>query len=249
MELVYRSVLAVGLTLFRFLGLRIDVQGSENLPGSGGAVLAVTHFGYLDFAIVEAATWRRTGRFIRFLVTDVAYSYVVAGPLLRAMRHIPVDRATGAAAYVRAVDALRGGELVGVFPEGEVSRSFTVKALKTGAVRMAAEADVPLVPVVVWGGHRVLTRGRPFRLRPARRVAVTVLVGAPERPARADDPVEATRRLRDTLTAMLAGAQRGYPDVPGGSHDRWWLPAHLGGGAPTPAQVTCMEVVSHHEAR
>ena len=68
-------------------------------------------------------------------------------------------------AYDEAVDALRRGELIGVFPEGTVSRSFEVQPLKAGAARLAQEAGVPLIPVAVWGAHRILTKGAKGKQR------------------------------------------------------------------------------------
>jgi 1-acyl-sn-glycerol-3-phosphate acyltransferase len=108
-EPLYRGAVLLGRVLFRALDLQRVVRGGEHLDRPGGAVLAVTHFGYLDFALVEWAVHARTGRLIRFLATDLAFRHPVAGPLLRGMRHIPVERAAGAAAYRHAVAALRSG--------------------------------------------------------------------------------------------------------------------------------------------
>src|ERR1700761_6591377 len=110
---VYRLAVRFGAGLFRLLDLRRDEHGLDNVPASGGAVLAITHFGYLDFALVQDAVWRRHRRLTRFLVTDVAFGHRIAGPLLRAMRHIPVHRAAGAGAYRMTRRALKRGELVG----------------------------------------------------------------------------------------------------------------------------------------
>ena len=68
------------------------------------------------------------------------FDHRVSGPLMRGMRHIPVDRDAGLASYRQALAALKAGEVVGVFPEATISRSFTIKDLKTGAARMAAAA-------------------------------------------------------------------------------------------------------------
>lgn len=237
-EPVYAAVIALGLAIFRALGLRREVRGAHRLPAEGTAVLAITHFGYLDFALTEWAVWRGTHRRVRFLVTSKAYEHPVAGPLLRGMRHIPVDRHAGTGAYRQAVQALRSGELVGVFPEGMVSPSWTVRSLKTGAVRMAAETGVPLVPVVVWGGHRVLTKGHRFSVRDAWRAPIVISVGEPLRPRPGDNAVEGTARLRAVLEDLLLQAQRTYPDRPSPTARPWWLPAHLGGSAPAPDRTS-----------
>jgi 1-acyl-sn-glycerol-3-phosphate acyltransferase len=204
---LYRALIGVGRGLFAAFGLRRDVRHPERLDLAGGAVLAVTHFGYLDFALTEWTLWQVDRRRIRFLATARAFDHPVAGPLLRAMKHIPVERTAGASAYRHAVAALRAGELVGVFPEGEVHRG-DVGPLRTGAVRMAAEAGVPLVPVVVWGGQRLLTKGERFSLRRAWRSRILVNVGEPRHlPAAGLDADAETARLRATLRALLRDAQ------------------------------------------
>jgi 1-acyl-sn-glycerol-3-phosphate acyltransferase len=153
------------------------------------------------------------------------------------MHHIPVDRAAGAAAYRHAVDALHRGELVGVFPESTISRSFVPRPMKSGAARMAIEAGVPLIPVVVWGGHRVWTVGRRPVLR--RRVPVSVWVDQPLVPAEGETSAELTSRLAERLRALVEQVLTDYPVDP--NTTLWWWPAHLGGGAPTPVEAAAAE--------
>ena len=85
-------------------------------------------------------------RLVRFMAKSSVFDHWFAGPFMRAMQHIPVDRKAGAAAFEAAVRALKDGEVVGVFPEATISTSFTVKDLKAGAARMAVavrRADHP----------------------------------------------------------------------------------------------------------
>jgi 1-acyl-sn-glycerol-3-phosphate acyltransferase len=154
---------------------------------------------------------------------------------MRAMQHIPVDRQAGAAAFDAAVRALKDGQVVGVFPEATISTSFTVKDLKAGAARMAVQAGVPILPAAVWGGHRIATKGHDVVLR--RNVPVTVLIGEPLVPEPGEKAQSLLRRTRVAMEALLDEAQRSYPDQPAGDDDRWWLPAHLGGTAPTPEEA------------
>src|SRR3954470_8082408 len=176
-DVVYPPVIRTALGLFRVLGFRFDVRGVDNIPASGGAVVASNHVSYLDFMFVGLPAYRRGKRFVRFMAKEAVFRHRVSGPLMRGMHHIPVDRAAGAAAYQHAVAALRSGELVGVFPESTISRSFVPRPLKSGAARMAQESGVPLIPVVIWGGHRVWTSGR----RPVwkRHVPVSIWVDRP----------------------------------------------------------------------
>jgi len=201
---VYRLAIRLGSGLFRLLDLRRDVHGASNVPPSGAAVLAVTHFGYLDFALVQDAVWSRYRRLTRFLVTDAAFGHPVAGPLLRAMRHIPVHRAAGAGAYRVARRALQRGEIVGVFPESAVSMTNELLPLKKGAAGLAAETGAPLIPVLVWGGQRVITKGIPLKWRRARHADIHIEFGTPMHPVAGSDPVDVTADLRAALSAMLS---------------------------------------------
>jgi 1-acyl-sn-glycerol-3-phosphate acyltransferase len=231
-EIVYPPVLAFARSVFAVQGLRFTVLGTERIPATGGAVLAMNHVGYFDFTYGGYAALK-IGRVVRFMAKQEVFGHPVAGPLMRGMRHIPVDRSLGAGSYAAAVAALRSGELVGVFPEATISRSFELKDFKTGAARMAAEAGVPLLPVVIWGSQRVWTKDVPKRLGRTR-TPITVSVGSPVDAT--GDPVAATARLREAMAAQLHEVQAAYPDEPGAEGD-WWLPARLGGSAPTPERA------------
>ncbi len=233
MELVYPPVIAACKTMFRVLDLKLDVRGAEHIPASGGAVLACTHVSYLDFIFCGLGALP-AGRKTRFMAKEQIFRNRVAGPLMRGMRHISVDRSAGQASYREAVTKLRAGEVVGVFPEATISRSFTVKAIKSGAVRMAAEAGVPVIPMTVWGSQRLWTKGRPRNLT-QRHVPILIRAGAPFQPTPDDDPEALTAELRQRMSALLDEAQRDYPERP--APGAFWLPAHLGGGAPTPEEA------------
>ncbi|HET6529058.1 MAG TPA: lysophospholipid acyltransferase family protein [Actinoplanes sp.] len=230
MELVYPPVVAFAKTMFRVLDMRITIEGAEHIPAAGGAVLASNHVSYLDFIFCGLAA-QPARRLVRFMAKKSVFDHRVSGPLMRGMKHIPVDRQAGTAAFREAEAALRHGEVVGVFPEATISESFTVKALKSGAARLAHSAQVPLVPMVVWGPHRLWTKGRPKDLT-KRHVPVLIKVGAPVPVTAVIE--ETTRVLRERLSGLLDSAQRAYPEKPAHDGDRWWLPAHLGGTAPRP---------------
>ncbi|MEU3456406.1 lysophospholipid acyltransferase family protein [Micromonospora sp. NPDC006766] len=234
-ELVYPPVIAAAKTMFRVLDLRLTVKGSHHVPRTGGAVLASNHVSYLDFIFCGFGALE-SRRLVRFMAKDSVFRHKVSGPLMRAMKHIPVNRAAGAGSYQTAVAALRRGEVVGVFPEATISRSFTVKELKSGAARMAQQASVPLLPVALWGGQRLWTKGRPRALT-RRHTPITILVGEPIDPAGYPDATALTVELRSRLAALVDRAQREYPEQPAGPEDAWWQPAHLGGAAPTPEQA------------
>ena len=133
-----------------------------------------------------------------------------------------------------AVQRLREGELVGVYPEATISRSFELKEFKTGAARMATEANVPIVPVIVWGAQRIWTKDHPRHIG-RKQLPITVQVGAPVLAAK---DIESTNvALRESMTTLLHQAQQRYPHPAGA----YWVPRRLGGGAPTLAEAAQIE--------
>ncbi|MET8826936.1 lysophospholipid acyltransferase family protein [Streptomyces sp. NPDC004610] len=238
-ELVYRPVIGFARTLFKVWDLKIDCQGSENIPPSGGAVLVSNHISYLDFVFSGLAALPQK-RLVRFMAKESVFRHKVSGPLMRGMKHIPVDRKQGEAAYRHALESLRSGEVIGVFPEATISESFTLKSFKSGAARLAQDAGVPLVPMALWGTQRLWTKGHPQNFKRSH-IPVTVRVGEAIEATREEYAGALTRRLRGRVQELLEAAQRAYPVRPKGTDDTWWIPAHLGGTAPTPEAVKAAE--------
>jgi 1-acyl-sn-glycerol-3-phosphate acyltransferase len=132
------------------------------------------------------------------------------------------------------VQALRDGELVGVYPEATISRSFELKEFKTGAARMAREAGVPIIPLIAWGAQRMWTKDHPRKLL-FNRVPITCIVGEPLSPA---DSIEHTdAALREAMTELLQRAQLAYPQAAGA----YWVPQRLGGSAPTLSEARLLD--------
>lgn len=231
MEPVYRPVVGFALTLFATMRWRVLTSGEEHIPLDGPAVIATNHVGYLDFAFVGAAA-RKRGRLVRFLAKQEVFEHRVSGPLMRGMKHIPVDRfGVAGKAIDLSIEALRRGEIVGMFPEGTISRSFVPAGAKTGAARMAIESGAPLIPGAVWGSQRILTKGRPKNFQ--RGVTITVDLAPPVPYVPGDDPETVTKTLMSEIERLVEVAGAKYPDRPSGGDDSWWLPAHLGGTAPS----------------
>jgi len=231
-DITYPPIILTARAGFKLLGLRFQMQGTEHIPRSGGAVLAVNHISYLDFVLGGFAA-HPSKRLVRFMAKRETFDHAISGPLMRSLHHIRVDRADGIASYQEGVRYLKMGEVVGIFPEATISRSFEIKELKTGAVRLAAEARVPLVPVILWGTQRMLTKDHPRDFSRGKTIGISV--GAPLHPTGAD-PAAETAALRSAMTSQLDAAIKAYPaeEQPPG---RWWLPASYGGSAPTPAQA------------
>ena len=142
---------------------------------------------------------------------------------MRAMRHVPVDRDSGAAAYRRAARLLAAGELVGIFPEATISRACVLKSFKRGAATLAVWEQVPLIPVVFWGAQRTFTTDKHYSFR--RGKTISIHVGEPLRPGPDEDPVAVDAELRRRMDALLEQAWTDYPDQPRDAGDTWWIPA------------------------
>jgi 1-acyl-sn-glycerol-3-phosphate acyltransferase len=244
-DLVYPPVITAARLAFRGLGLRFRIEGSEHIPRTGGAVIACNHVSYLDFLFCGYAA-RPSGRLVRFMAKESVFRHPLSGPLMRGMKHIPVDRAAGSGAFRAALGSLKAGEVVGIFPEATISRSFTVKELKPGAVRLAQSTGVPLVPMALWGGQRIYTKGRPRDF--SRGTAITIAIGEPMMPGRRDDGAQVSAELAARMAGLLDRLQRSYPQHPAGETDRWWLPAHLGGTAPTPEEAAALDAADRSPA-
>jgi len=209
---------------------RLDIEGLEHFPRTGGAVLVLNHSSFVDFFTAARVPFLRLGRPVRMLAKASLFRSPILGPVMRAAEHIPVDRGAGASALDAAVDALRRGELVGVLPEQTISPSFELLPFKSGAVRMAQQADVPVIPAVSWGSHRFWTMADGPH--PSWRLPVHIRYAPPLRPE--GDPEAATVGLRALIADLLSDVQQRYRDgTPAGAR---WVPARLGGSAPTVAE-------------
>jgi 1-acyl-sn-glycerol-3-phosphate acyltransferase len=224
-EPTFRTLEILAQLIVLASGSRITYLGEQNVPEKGGAVIAINHTSYVDWLPAALAMHRRHRR-MRFMIKAEMQRVKVVNFLIKRTKTIPVDRGAGAGAYAVAVQRLREGELVGVYPEATISRSFELKEFKTGAARMASEADVPIVPVIVWGAQRIWTKDHPRNIG-RKKVPITVAVGAP---LLAVENISVTEvALRESMNTLLNQVQRRYPHPTGA----YWVPHRLGGGAPT----------------
>ncbi len=233
LDITYPPVIVTAKLAFKLLGQRFQLSGTENVPRKGGVLLAINHTGYVDF-IYGGLAANPSKRLVRFMIKREMMDKPGVGHLLRSFHHIRVDRGAGEQSMRDALDYLKAGEAVGIYPEATISRSFEIKELKTGAVRIAAEAGVPLVPVIVWGAHRLMTKDHPrdFSRSPK---TIAVRVGTPLYPTGENAAAE-NAELRAALQQLLDETIAGYPEdekAPGS----WWTPARFGGSAPTPEEA------------
>lgn len=228
-EIVYPPVVVVLKTFWKYLGLKFDFKGDHNIPREGGAIIAMNHIGYLDFALIGTAALP-VKRYVRFMAKKEIFENKIAGPLMRGMHHISVDRSSGSASFVAALRALKSGEIVGIFPEGTISVSFELKEFKSGAVRLAMGAGVPVIPAVVWGSQRIWTKKVKRDLK-RNKYPISVSFGEPLHFTKADNVDEGEAKLRAAMQALLLDVQSHYPDSHVGAR---WAPVRLGGSAPAP---------------
>jgi len=202
-------------------GRRWRVEGLERIPAEGPVLLASNHLSYFD-PIAIANLTDLAGRRVRFLAKAELFRSRILGAALRNMGQIPVERGTGDAGDLdAAAAALAAGRCVHVFPEGTISDDLDPMAGKTGLARLARAAGVDVVPVGLWGTHRVI----PPKGRKAQRfrIPIAVLVGETIPVGPAANPRETTDRIMAGICAAVADARRLYPPpamAAGG--DVWW---------------------------
>ncbi|QCX28995.1 lysophospholipid acyltransferase family protein [Nocardioides jishulii] len=242
-DITYPPVIATCKTLFKVLGQKITITGAENIPRTGGALMAFNHIGYVDFVYGGLAAQPAGGRVVRFMAKKEVFDHPVGGPIMRSLHHIPVDRGDGVASFRQAVDYLKKGELVGIFPEATISRAMELKEFKNGAVRIAATAGVPVIPVVLWGTQLMMTKDHPKDF--TRGKHITIRVGEPLM-FTGEDANADNAELHRVMSEMLEEVIAAYPadQQPPGS---WWVPARLGGSAPTLERAAEMDAEEKRE--
>jgi 1-acyl-sn-glycerol-3-phosphate acyltransferase len=223
----WRVVAAIAIPLFEFFG-RYRMRGLDNIPKRGAFVIAPNHVSNFDPLAVAYLVWRG-GRVPRFLAKASVFRVPLLGWLLRFTGQIPVERSGGGADPLAAAGRLISDELaVIVYPEGTLTRDpgeWPMRG-KIGAVRLALEHGIPLIPMAHFGAQQIMPRyGGRLRFFP--RKDVEMLVGPPldltpwagRRDARALN--EATSALMNEI-ARLLGELRGETPPP----ERWDPAAH-----------------------
>ena len=144
---------------------RIKVVNRDNIPESGGVLLTPNHVSYLD-AVVLVVTSQRT---VRFMVHREIYNLKWLNPLLRLAQAIPVAGTDNPKEIVRslekATEALQNGEVVCIFPEGQLTRTGNMLKFNQGLERVMKNVDCPIIPVHldrIWGSIFSFERGRYF---------------------------------------------------------------------------------------
>ena len=189
------------------------------MPQSGAFVLAPNHYSEIDPLVIGAGVWK-LGRAPRFLAKASLFKNPVLGWLLRTSGQIPVERAGSKShrALRAAEELVEKGRMVVVYPEGSLTRDPDLWPMrgKTGAVRIALERDIPIIPAAHWGTQKLMPRyGK--KIHPFPRKTIDVIIGDPldlsayrGRPLTQSTLLEATGELMDAIAELLAEL-RGEP--------------------------------------
>ncbi|GAA1813936.1 lysophospholipid acyltransferase family protein [Agromyces neolithicus] len=203
---------ALVLPIFN-LAVRFRFHHRERMPQTGAFVLSPNHYSEIDPVVIGAASWK-LGRAPRFLAKASLFTNPVLGWLLRTSGQIPVERAGSKShAALRAAEELvEKGRMVVVYPEGSLTRDPDLWPMrgKTGAVRIALERDIPIVPVAHWGTQALMPRyGKKISLFP--RKTIDVIIGEPldlsayrGKPLDQSSLLKATGELMNAIAALLA---------------------------------------------
>lgn len=162
---------------------RLRVLGGEHIPVRGGALLVANHVSFVDAFLLLAATDRP----IRFLADVSYYEHPLLRPFMRSLGAIPVSSASGPKELLRSMraagEALDRGELVCIFPEGQITRIGLLLPFQRGFERIVKNRDAPVIPIYldrVWGSIFSRAGGRFFTKLPTRiPYPVTVAIGEP----------------------------------------------------------------------
>ncbi|TQJ31902.1 1-acyl-sn-glycerol-3-phosphate acyltransferase [Microbacterium sp. SLBN-146] len=223
---------AVAVPLLSLL-IKLEIRGGERLPREGAYVLAPNHYSEVDPLAVALAVWK-IGRAPRFMAKESLFRVPVLGWILRSTGMIPVARQSSAASARQTLAAseqlVTHGRGVIVYPEGSLTRDPELWPMrgKTGAVRLALEGDIPVIPMAHWGVQQIMPRYGKLRVWPLRR-RVQVIIGEPtdlsafrDRQHQPAVLAEATDLLMADISALLselrsepAPAERWNPSVHG----------------------------------
>jgi 1-acyl-sn-glycerol-3-phosphate acyltransferase len=186
-------------------------HGAERIPAQGGFVIALNHISHID-PFTAAHIVYDSGRLPRYLAKSGLWKIGPLGRFLDAAGQIPVERETGGQhAFSSAVEAVRAGKGVIVYPEATITRDPAMWPMKgkSGAARIALETSCPVIPVGQWGAHEVLP---PYTKRPHLfpRRRIVMRVGEPvdlddlrDRPLTASVVAEASERIMTAITREL----------------------------------------------
>lgn len=189
-----------------------DWRGTEKMPKTGAAIVVCNHLSYLD-PLTFTHFLYNNGRAPRYLGKESVFRVPFIGWFIKAAGQIPVNRESKDAikGFVHAIAVLKAGHMLGVYPEGTLTRDenlWPMKA-KTGVARLALETDTPVYPCASWGPERVIPPyGKKIKLFPRTKVSVIMgdAVDLSKWRGKGGDPIaveEASEAIMDEITRLL----------------------------------------------
>ena len=205
-------------TLVRPLFCRLRIEGRDNVPRQGGYVLTCNHTMGPDFLVIGYASPHQ----VFFMAKQELFEI---NPMLTWLFNqcgvFPIRRGeTDMAAVNHAIDLVRSGHALGMFPEGTRSRTGQLQRGRSGAARIAIQAQAPVVPSYVANAEPIFQRNNWWSLKP--RTAVTVRFGAPLIPPANPDDSRALRTYTRQIMQAIAELARGLepePEPPTGADE------------------------------
>lgn len=149
------GALQFSLKEFFKLVFRSEVSGAENMPREGGVIMAANHMSNWDPLV--AGTF--SPRPVSFMAKQQLFDVPLLGPAITWLKAFPVKRGAGDLAAVKAaLQVLKQGNCLGLFPEGTRSKDGTIQKPEAGIALIAAKAQVPVVPTAIIGTDKVFSR-------------------------------------------------------------------------------------------
>ncbi|WP_300602633.1 1-acyl-sn-glycerol-3-phosphate acyltransferase [Trebonia sp.] len=202
----WRVISVIVLRPLLQLLIRNKWAGRQNIPRTGGIILAPNHLSYADWG-TDALFFYRCGRYPTYLIKAEAFQVKGIGPFLRKAGQLPVNRGRADAALVLrdAEKALAAGAAVVIYPEATATRDPDLWPMvaKTGAARLALATGAPVIPVAHWGTQDILPYGsKKVRLFP--RKTVRTVAGPPVDLSQWAGQQSSARALRAATAAIMA---------------------------------------------
>jgi 1-acyl-sn-glycerol-3-phosphate acyltransferase len=202
----WRLISVIVLRPLLHLLIRNKWEGRENIPKTGGVIIAPNHLSYVDWG-TDALFLHASGRYPTFLIKSSAFNVKGIGPFLYKAGQLPVHRGRADAALVlkEAEKALAEGAAVVIYPEATATRDPDLWPMvaKTGVARLALATDAPVIPVAHWGTQDILPYGtKKVRLFP--RKTVRTVAGPPVDLSQWAGQKSSAKALRAATAAIMA---------------------------------------------
>ncbi|MDL1957882.1 MAG: 1-acyl-sn-glycerol-3-phosphate acyltransferase [Deltaproteobacteria bacterium] len=192
--------------IIRTSGIKVDIEGQDNIPMGKPSVFACNHASQFDIPILYEALPVQ----FRFVVKKELFKIPFFGFAMHHAGYVPIDRSGGKAALRslhEAAERVKKGASIIIFPEGTRSPNGRLRPFKTGGILIAVRAGCPIVPVAISGSHNVLPKGS-LRVRPGR---IKVTIGLPVQTVGTKGPILkdiVTKEVWESISSMLEEENR-----------------------------------------